>query len=135
MRSVLVALATLALAACDSRADPEPVGDLVLSVVPDGFLLETEEEYECDNYPLDVRVNESTGDLVVDVLGVGEIDLCLTATGPASVIVPGPEEPGQAYDVVLRKGGRTDTFAFSCGIDGCALMPVGEPSFSRLGPG
>ena len=134
MRSVLVALATLALAACDSGPDLDAAGDLVLTAVGDGFFLETEEAYGCANIPLVVEAEAASGDLVIEVLGVGEVEVCLRAFGPATVTVPAPDEPGQAYDVVLRKDGRTDTYAYACGIAGCDLTPVGEPAFSRLGP-
>ncbi len=134
-RLALLLLAT-ALSGCDSAAlyDDE-VGDLVLSATDGGFLLQTEGEYACSNYPLVVDAEVNRRSAKIEVEGVGATDVCQPAPGPAGTEVPFADGMSfSEYEIVIDKGGRTDRFVYGCGVGGCVLAAVGEPEFTRVGP-
>lgn len=123
----------LSLVGCDtSDLHDEEVGDLVLSVVADEVRLATVEEYSCSNYPLAVDVDTETKRVSIKVKGIGEVEGCRTALGPAHVTVPSPDLI--PYEIAIEKDGRIDRFDYACGFAGCFLHPVGEPEFTRIGP-
>ena len=131
----LLALAALAgLAGCDSDSAGLEVADLVVTAAPDGFLLETEDEYPCANYPLLVRTEVSGDRVTVDVEGVGEVEGCLTALGPATASVPYPRRGPPFYALEVEKDGAVDRYRYECGVAGCGFGAVGDLTFSRPGP-
>lgn len=138
MRPVLLAALAVLLAACDSTDLVDgPVGALVVTETPDGLLIETEDDYPCANYPLVVDIARTQSRVTVDVVGVEETESCLTALGPARVVVPYPESAAGSnatYEAVLRKDGETDRYRGQCGVVGCGFAPIDPPTFSRVGP-
>ncbi len=143
MRSVLALAALVALASCDSvDLYDAAVGDLIVSLEGDDLRIETEETYPCTNYPLVVKA-ESPGDhLDVEIVGIGQIDVCQTGVAPAVARaiarVPTPDTSEQeatpSYDVEIEKDGETDRYRLVCGVDGCEFGAAGSLHFSRLGP-
>ena len=129
----LAAVFALATGACDSAA--EPASDLVVTATDAGLRIETERDYPCSNYPLVVDADVSDGRADVRVRGVGTVDVCLDALGPATAAVAAPSLAARSdYRVTLRKGRETDRYVYACGFAGCWLRAEGPPSFSRVGP-
>ena len=136
MRALVAVLVLMPLAACDSTVPAESeVGDLVVTAEGDGFLLQTEDDFPCSNIPLAVDVDASSDRMEIEVEGTGEVEVCLTALGPATTFVPFPDDQDTiGYRVSVRKDGLTDQYRYDCGFGGCFLSAVGEPSFTRVGP-
>ena len=125
-----------AVAGCDSYglADVD-VDALVLTATDDGFLIETEVDLECLNYPLLVDTDASATRVAVEVEGVGEIGVCQQALGPARAVVPFPDDfDGLKVEVEIELDGETDRFDYSCDEGTCRLGPIGRPTFTRVGP-
>lgn len=133
-RLLLPAVIVALCVGCDSGPAEVEAGDLVVTPVADGVLLETEAEYPCSNYQIVVRSEADRNVLSVEVEGVEEPEGCLTALGPARALVPYPEIYSSGFEIVLEKDGVVDRYVDACGVGGCSFGPIGTPSFSRPGP-
>lgn len=122
------------VAGCDTNGLDRHVGDLVVSLTADGVVLVTEEEYACSNVPLVVDANVDTERAEIEVKGVGEVDVCTTAIGPARVTVPLADQTDpREFEIVIEKGGAVDRYTHHCGFVECYFAPVGDPTFTRIG--
>ncbi len=91
-------IALTAGAGCSLLTDVEPLESGVQFTVMDGYDLNgtaqgvpapylsiaTEKIYGCMNYPLQATVARSGSTTTVEIGGVRKVDMCLTATGPAT---------------------------------------------------
>ena len=136
MRALLLMLLVVAVAGCDSSGDEVLVSDdgLVVSLVGDGFRLETEGLVACSPPPLVVDAEASTGALDLVVRGRG-------AAGP--IDCDGPKQPstfqtdlpafGEVLAVDVRRGDAVDLYRVRRTRGGTFLETV-RVSFSRPGP-
>lgn len=123
------------LTGCDSDDLEGAVGNLVVTPAERGFFVETVDEYPCSNYPLIIDVDVDGARVTASVEGIGEVEVCATALGPATALIPYPSLDTQpALELVLEKDGATDRYTYDCGVAGCDFAPAGESTFSRTGP-
>ena len=124
MRALLMALAVVLAAGCDSSDDdPLPADDpadgpLVVTlparfddlpddepVVPSFFVVETVGTYPCSNYELLVRTQATERGVTVEVEGVRAPELCERARGPARAQVDFPDGAGDGFEIFLPRPG------------------------------
>ena len=120
MRALLLVLAVVLAAGCDSSGDDllPAEGSLVVTlpprfddlpddepVVPPFFVVETDETYPCANYELVVRVETEERGMTVNVEGAKEPEICLRAFGPARAQVDFPGNAGDGFEIFLPRPG------------------------------
>lgn len=139
MRSTLLVLALLLVAACDSVGDASvgPTGEVVVALGYDlspQLQIQTVDFYNCLGYRIETEAESGDGEIDValgDVLPPAG-DVCLTAEGPAEATIALPRDIGGApYRVLLSRDGERDEYEVRLGFSGYDIRAV-RTSFSSL---
>lgn len=96
---------------------------LDFQVGPPSLLLEisTSEDYPCSNYQIATSKELVDGTLRIEVHGIENLEICLTAIGPASTITPLEEEFDQ---LIISHQGIENEFLISIEDDVISLQPL-----------
>ena len=109
--------------AIEYHLDSEVVGPATLYLN-----LRTQEIYGCVNYSIDHDLSFEGGVLTIRLKEASIGDICLTATGPASLLL---ELPTTTTQLVLQSGDETNVYDMSITAESVSFTAV-NTSFSRL---
>ncbi len=122
------------LSACSEDDNPTPVNveylfslaevyDLSNQLAPPTLeiQIETIEEFPCINYEIDVNVEQQSGILTINILGIIESNACLTAIGPATRRISISET---LNEIVVRKDGVEDRFSVNITEESMTVAPI-----------
>ena len=116
--SLLLFLFVISLSSClKNNTEYLPLGNVKLQMTEDlsinprrlHFNFFTEEEYECLNYIIRHTSTTTAGNIDINLIDIEKSALCLSAIGPALVIIELDSYQPGSYQVLIKVGSVTNT--------------------------
>lgn len=88
----------------DSRIEVVPLEYPVAGATQLGLRCRTEKTYPCSNYSIVTELTYSENKISATFVGIHEMDICLTALGPASTVIDLSDVSNGEYELELNNG-------------------------------